>query len=83
MTTNDSLNIYCKQDMKKRYLIPQMVEVKMRQPLLQSASKVVGNGDLNPVIGPGAGGGRAPIWSNDEGYDDDIEWICNPIATEH
>ena len=59
--------------MKKNYLVPQMVEVKMRQTLLQSASKVGGNGGLNPTIGGGAGGGRAPIWSNDEGYDDDIE----------
>jgi len=57
--------------MKKNYLVPQMVEVKMRQPLLQSASKVGGNGGLNPTIGPGAGGGRAPQYNDawDEGED--------------
>ncbi len=65
--------------MKKRYLIPQMVEVKMRQMLLQQTSPVNSTGG-NGGVGYGsgsAGGGRAPkydTWNNDdEGYDVDME----------
>ena len=50
--------------MKKEYMEPQMeaIEIKMGQQMLAGSvpTSAAGNGDLDPVIGPGSGNGRAP-----------------------
>ena len=44
------------------------VEIRMGQQMLAGSipSTASGNGDLDPVIGPGTGGGRAPLFEGEE-----------------
>ena len=55
--------------MKKEYMKPQMeaIEMKVQQMLAGSGpTSAAGNGDLDPVIGPGSGNGRAPLFDGPE-----------------
>ena len=55
--------------MKKQYMKPSIeaVEMRIQQMLCGSGpTGTSGNGDLDPVIGPGTGGGRAPLFEGEE-----------------